>query len=1084
MVFPDLPARANPWRPGVVIARGQLLNMYLSSMRMIETGNFNRYRVVAHQNVLHTQALPLIQAILEQEPELEHWISSVCKIMLDIDNELDNILSSETTESTSSSIPIKPYTLVHTGRRGRPPKLIDPSAMEWATQTHLTADKIAELFGVSRSTLSKQMKAAGLPTSTRTSNINDDRLQELVRDAMAARPDTGLAYLTGYLRANFQVRVQRWRLRQAVHNVDTVGTVMRRLGVAKKVRGSYHVSRPHALWHIDGHHKLIKWGIVIHGMIDGYSRKIMGLRASTSNSAETVASLFLDAVNEHGVPSRVRGDRGGENRDVSIAMIMLRGSNRGSFMWGPSTRNTPIERNWVELGRRVCRAWRVFFHRLGRLHNLDKTNPEHLWLLHHLFLDVINEECQAYVEEWNAHPMRNRKNMCPNDLELEGMIKFGIYDDVHNKFVFGDECENCTDEEREAYYRYPKERAGSGDEADSGSDEEMFEDRDSEAGFVGNEDEEHEVDHEVWESYSGDEDDEHERDVEDEVTRTMTRNGDEEHDKDERMDPANGIADEVDSNIRHEPVSVPTRVCPLSEEDLANFDICLDHIRKEGMLPPGYGVRQEEWDDIDYPEMEELVVAPSPKTVPIHSFNPFLHPHTMPLSSKRKASPSPPPERDSSVEIVPPPPSTQPAARRNDRPINHPSSLRDVFPGRPRMAISTSTSSSSSSGPSISSGPSTSKGKGKARAMSPAKASSARVGDSAAAKFKLKAEPEPNAIPDVQLGKVNFKQAMTSYIKNEHGDARKETNIQGGKGPGSSQRRTSTKGSIPAPMTRTSDPAEFSVSIIVILPYGVIQETESGNPVWPLLIDHRKCVIADVLAELKQAGFAYRGPPVVFKESWSEDQVFDKIQSVLPRACKLLLDVYDPSVDGPRAWYPCCKESKAREVIISRAMGPYDGATLREIGGNLLKNRAVQTRALYIASTVRLIEEDANMISPLSDSDSDCQPPRKLQKLSNGKQRASSNHRGSQNAKKKQPTPFADEELEDALSGTETVIDREPSPQAVLEASFSGVSIAGPSRRSASKRYHNATERATHEGCTSEIPEEADYFPGTPNSKA
>jgi hypothetical protein len=37
-------------------------------------------------------------------------------------------------------------------------------------------------------------------------------------------------------------------------------------------RRSYHVSRPNAVWHCDGYHKLIKYGVVIHGFIDGYSR--------------------------------------------------------------------------------------------------------------------------------------------------------------------------------------------------------------------------------------------------------------------------------------------------------------------------------------------------------------------------------------------------------------------------------------------------------------------------------------------------------------------------------------------------------------------------------------------------------------------------------------------------------------------------------------------------------------------------------------------------------------------------------------------------------------------------------------------
>ena len=115
--------------------------------------------------------------------------------------------------------------------------------------------------------------------------------------------------------------------------------------------------------------------------------------------------MFIEAILEHGVPSRVRGDRGGENRDVSILMILLRGLNRASFMWGSSVFNTRIERLWVEVGRRFVRQWRAFFIRLGRCHLLERNNPEHRWLLHHLFLDLINEDCQKFCDEWNAHPL-------------------------------------------------------------------------------------------------------------------------------------------------------------------------------------------------------------------------------------------------------------------------------------------------------------------------------------------------------------------------------------------------------------------------------------------------------------------------------------------------------------------------------------------------------------------------------------------------------------------------------------------------------------------------------------------------------
>lgn len=130
-----------------------------------------------------------------------------------------------------------------------------------------------------------------------------------------------------------------------------------------------------------------------------------GLRASTNNLAETVLDMFVDAITKHGVPWRVRGDRGGENRDVSILMILLRGLHRASFIWGSSVFNTRIERLWVEVGRRFARQWRAFFMRLEQCHLLKRNNAHHRWLLHHLFLDLINADCQAFCEDWNNHPI-------------------------------------------------------------------------------------------------------------------------------------------------------------------------------------------------------------------------------------------------------------------------------------------------------------------------------------------------------------------------------------------------------------------------------------------------------------------------------------------------------------------------------------------------------------------------------------------------------------------------------------------------------------------------------------------------------
>lgn len=138
-----------------------------------------------------------------------------------------------------------------------------------SSKRHITIATLARTLGIHRHTLSKQMKLHGL--SKRFDDLSDEELDGLTRSFKAKKPNSGLRYLIGHLRTK-GVRVQKRRVMWSLRRVDGLGQVLRRRVAIR--RRKYSVPRPNYLWHCDGHHKLIWWGIVIHGFIDGYCRTV------------------------------------------------------------------------------------------------------------------------------------------------------------------------------------------------------------------------------------------------------------------------------------------------------------------------------------------------------------------------------------------------------------------------------------------------------------------------------------------------------------------------------------------------------------------------------------------------------------------------------------------------------------------------------------------------------------------------------------------------------------------------------------------------------------------------------------------
>ena len=198
----------------------------------------------------------------------------------------------------------------------------------------------------------------------------------------------------------------------APYESDSEGVALRfRLPVRRR---SYNVRSPNSLRHIDGNHKLIRWNLVIHGGIDGFTRIPVYLGCANNNRAETVFGLFIKAVEEYGLRSRVRSDMGGENIALKRHMEQLpqRGEGRISMIMGRSVDNQRIERFWRGC---TCLYYNLFYY-LENTGVLDPCNTSDIFCLHYIFLPRINQHLCSFMDGWNRHGIRNADNRTPIQL--------------------------------------------------------------------------------------------------------------------------------------------------------------------------------------------------------------------------------------------------------------------------------------------------------------------------------------------------------------------------------------------------------------------------------------------------------------------------------------------------------------------------------------------------------------------------------------------------------------------------------------------------------------------------------------------
>ena len=192
-------------------------------------------------------------------------------------------------------------------------------------------------------------------------NIDSNLIEEMVSNELdTSRRNVGYRQMSEIVNLRYGTRISKESVRKALKEVDPDGVEERRGRVLK--RKIYETNGPNDVYHIDGNDKLKQWGFYIHSGVDGFSRKVLWMKVSSTNSDPIViANYFLDCVKKNGfAPRQIRMDFGTENIYCEDLQVFFT-NDADSFRYGRSTANQRIEAYWSRLKKfRLC-WWIQYF---------------------------------------------------------------------------------------------------------------------------------------------------------------------------------------------------------------------------------------------------------------------------------------------------------------------------------------------------------------------------------------------------------------------------------------------------------------------------------------------------------------------------------------------------------------------------------------------------------------------------------------------------------------------------------------------------------------------------------------------------
>uniref|UniRef100_A0A7M5X0C0 Integrase core domain-containing protein n=1 Tax=Clytia hemisphaerica TaxID=252671 RepID=A0A7M5X0C0_9CNID len=227
----------------------------------------------------------------------------------------------------------------------------------------------------------------------------------ILNELQTSNSKVGYRQMTEFINLRYNVLVAKEKVRRLLRILDPEGVQDRSRNVIR--RRIYETMGPNDVCHIDGNDKLKKWGFCIHGAVDGFSRKLLWLKVSTTNNDPAIiAKFYIEFVTKTKiVPKVVRMDRGTENIYIQDLQVFFTNSD-DSFLYATSTRNQRIESFWSRLKKYRLSWWIHFFEEMEKQGLFKSYMETHIETLLFVFLPILQNELNEFARVWNSRNVR------------------------------------------------------------------------------------------------------------------------------------------------------------------------------------------------------------------------------------------------------------------------------------------------------------------------------------------------------------------------------------------------------------------------------------------------------------------------------------------------------------------------------------------------------------------------------------------------------------------------------------------------------------------------------------------------------